>query len=121
MRWGWLALILVYGFPVSAASFEWFVLCTRRRNQLRHLTVLTAMIFGTASSAVGIWSLLHIRQLGHRPWDDYRFEHWAWLLAAIGAFAAFTWVTVERNWLAWLALASSGWMFLIWSLASLGQ
>jgi len=43
------------------------------------------------------------------------------LLATLGGFAALTWVVIERNWLSWITLAISGWIFLVWMLMMLGD
>lgn len=112
MLWVW----SVFGLPFLAACFEWFILGTRRRDQLRHITVIVAMIFATASAALGIWSLLHIEKLRLRARTDYGMESSGWLLATIALFSAITWVAVDRSWLSWLTLAISVWMFLTWGL-----
>jgi hypothetical protein len=115
MVWVW----IIFGLPFAATVVEWIVLGTRRRDQLRHVTVVIAMIFSTASSGLGVWSLFHVHQLVLRARTDYGIEKTGWLLAAIGVFAAITWVSVERNRFSWLTLAISMWMFLIWALACL--
>jgi len=108
---------VAFGLPLVATGFEWVVLGTRRRDQLRHITVIVAMAFCTASALLGIWGLMHIGQLRLRHWNDYGFETAGWLLAALSVLTTLPWVAIERkNWLAWLALAISAWMFVIWML-----
>ncbi len=101
----------IFGVPLFAAVVEWFVLVTHRRDQLRHITVVVAMLFSTASAFGGVWGLLQIEQMQRRAVDDFRYELVGLLLAAIAGFAALTWVLIERRtWLAWMSLVISGWM-----------
>ena len=67
MLWTW----VVFGLPLTGVSFEWIVLSTRRRDQLRHLTVVAAMTFSTASTLLGIGALLYPGQLRLRAGTDY--------------------------------------------------
>src|SRR5579863_771463 len=108
----------IFGVPLFAVGVEWAVLVTRRRDQLRHITVAVAMLFTTASAFGGVWGLLHIEQMKRRGVGDYHYEFVGLLLATIAGLAALTWVSIERRmWLAWMTLAISGWMFVIWALA----
>jgi len=110
---------VLFGAPFAAIGLEWVVLGTRRRDQLRHITVLVAMLFSTASAALGIWMARHVDQLSRRASTDYAMEKTGLLLAAIGFLAGITWAKIERNRLSWLALAISGWTLLIWLLICL--
>jgi len=112
MPWWW----VVFGIPCTALGFEWMVLGSRRRDQLRHITVVVAMLFGTAASFLGIWSLVHIDQLRLRAVSDYGIETFGLLLSIIAILTTLSWVAIERNWLSWLALAVSGWMLVVWGL-----
>jgi hypothetical protein len=58
------------------------------------------------------WAILSSRRC-----DQLR--HVTVILATLGAFAALTWVVIEKNWLSWMALAISGWMFGVWMLMML--
>jgi hypothetical protein len=108
---------LVFGTPLAVSTLEWAILGSRRRDQLRHLTVTLALTFSTASTLVGVWALLHFdRMLLVSASTGHRVIFTGCLLATIGGFAAFTWVVIERNWFSWVTLAVSGWMFLIWML-----
>jgi hypothetical protein len=108
---------IVFGVPFLAGVFEWAVLGTRQRDQLRHSTAILAMTFSTASAFLGIWGLLHLEQMQHRAAFDYCFEGVGWLLATVALVATILWiVTKQKTWLSWLSLGISGWMFVIWAL-----
>lgn len=51
----------VFGMPFAAAALEWVILGSRRRDQLRHMTVILAVVFSTAAALLGIWALLHFQ------------------------------------------------------------
>jgi len=106
--------LILFGAPFAALAFEWVVLGVHRRDQLRHITVMMAMIFSTASAALGTWMALHVEQFSRRAPSDYGMEKTGLLLSAISVFAGITWAKVDRNRLSSLALVASGWTFLIW-------
>ena len=108
---------IIFGVPFLAAVVEWAVLGTRRRDQLRHITVVLAMAFSTASAILGIWGLLQVEQMRRRAAFDYRFEGVGWLFATIALVAAILRIVSERRtWFSWLTLCISVWMFVIWTL-----
>src|SRR5260370_20339500 len=110
----------VFGLPAVASTLEWAILIKRRRDQLRHITVIVAMAFSTASALLGLWTLLHFQRMLLVPaGTGLRVVETGCLTATIGVLASFTWVTIERNWASWMALAISVWMFLIWMLGLL--
>ena len=83
-----------------------------RRNQLRHVTVILAMAFSTMAALLGIWTLLHFSGMLLAPASKgHKVVFTGCLLATVGGFGGLTWVVIERNWLWWMALAISGWMF----------
>jgi hypothetical protein len=49
----------VFVAPFAASTLEWVVLSSRRRDQLRHFTVILAIAFSTMAAWWGIWTLLH--------------------------------------------------------------
>jgi hypothetical protein len=78
------------------------------------------MAFGTMSALLGIWTLLHFPGVLLAPASTgHKVVSAGCLLATLGAFAALTWVVIEKNWLSWMALAISGWMFGVWMLMML--
>ena len=88
-----------------------------RRNQLRHVTVILAMAFSTMAALLGIWTLLHFSGMLLAPASKgHKVVFTGCLLATVGGFGGLTWVVIERNWLWWMALAISGWMFGVWML-----
>lgn len=108
--------------PFAACTLEWVILGNRRRDQLRHVTVILAMAFSTMGALLGIWTLLHFRGMLLAPASTgHKVVSTGCLLATLGAFAALTWAVIERNWLSWLALAMSGWMFGVWMLMMLSS
>lgn len=110
----------VFGMPFAASILEWAILSSLRRDQLRHLTVITAMVFSTAAAFLGIWTAFHFHGMLLVPASTgYKVVRTGCLLATVGGFAALTWVVIEKNWLSWVALAISGWMFLVWMLMML--
>ena len=110
----------VFGMPFAASTLEWVILSSRRRDQLRHITVVLAMVFSTAPALLGIWALFHFQGMLLVPASTgYKVVCTGSLLATVGGLAALTWVVIERNWLSWMALAISGWMFLVWMLMTL--
>ena len=112
----------VFGTPFAASTLEWVILSSRRRDQLRHVTVMLAMVFSTAPALLGIWSLLHFQRMLLVPASTgHKVVFTGCILATLGGFAALTWVVIERNWLSWITLAISGWMFLVWMLMMLGD
>jgi|HubBroStandDraft_3_1064219.scaffolds.fasta_scaffold663460_1 hypothetical protein len=112
----------VFGMPFAASTLEWVILGSRRRDQLRHITVIIAMVFTTAPASLGIWSLLHFQGMLLVPaGTGHRVIFTGCLLATLAGFAALTWVVIERNWLSWIALTSSGWMFFVWMLMMLSS
>ncbi len=88
----WLA---IFGAPLFAAVVEWVVLVARRRDQLRHMIVVVAMLFSTASAFGGVWGLLQIEQMKRRAVADFRYEFVGLLLAGIAGLAALTWVSID--------------------------
>jgi hypothetical protein len=112
----------VFGMPFAASTLEWVILSSRRRDQLRHITVILAMVFSTAATLLGIWALFHFQGMLLVPASTgYKVVFTGCLLATGGGFAALTWVVIERNWLSWMSLAISGWMFLVWMLMMLSD
>lgn len=106
--------------PFAANTFEWVILSSRRRDQLRHVTVMLAMAFGTMAALLGIWTLLHFPGMLLAPASTGQMVvSTGCLLATLGAFPALTWVVIESNWLSWMAFAISGWMFGVWMLMML--
>ncbi|MGA8154285.1 MAG: hypothetical protein WB952_25290 [Terriglobales bacterium] len=113
---------IVFGMPSAGSALEWVILSRHRRDQLRHVTVIVAMIFSTASALLGIWGLLHFQGMLLVPASTGRTVVFTgFLLATTGGLAALTWAIIERNWLSWMALAISGWMFLTWMLMVLSD
>jgi hypothetical protein len=111
-----------FGMPFAASTLEWVILSSRRRDQLRHITVILAMVFSTAATLPGIWALFHFQGMLLVPASTgYKVVFTGCLLATGGGFAALTWVVIERNWLSWMSLAISGWMFLVWMLMMLSD
>jgi hypothetical protein len=102
----------VFGMPFALSTLEWVILSSRR-DQVRHLTVMLAMVFSTAPALLGTW--LVPASTGHKV------VFTGSLVATLGGFAALTWVVIERTWLSWITLAISGWMFLVWMLMMLGD
>ena len=110
----------VFGMPFAASILEWAILSSRRRDQLRHLTVIMAMVFSTAAALLGIWALFHFQRMLLVPASTgYKVVCTGCLLATVGGGAALTWVVIEKNWLSWVALAISAWMFFVWMLMML--
>jgi hypothetical protein len=71
---------------------------------------------------LGIWALSHFQRMLLIPASTaFKVVCMGTLLAAVGGFAALTWVVIERNWLSWMSLAISGWMFLVWMLMMLSD
>ena len=88
-----------------------------RRDQLRHVTVILAKAFSTMAALLGIWTLLHFSGMLLAPASKgHKVVFTGCLLATVGGFGGLTWVVIERNWLWWMALAISGWMFGVWML-----
>lgn len=112
----------VFVTPFAACTLEWVILSSRRRDQLRHVTVILAMAFSTMAALLGIWTLLHFPRMLLAPASTgHKVVSTGCLLATLGAFAALTWVVIERNWLSWMALAISGWTFGVWMLMMLSS
>lgn len=110
----------VFTVPFAASIVEWAILSRRRRDQLRHVTVILAMAFSTMAALLGMWSLLRFPGMLLVPAATGRkVVSTGCLLATVGGFASLTWVVVERNWLSWMAFAVSAWMFLVWMLMML--
>jgi hypothetical protein len=71
---------------------------------------------------LGIWALPHFQgMLLVPPSTGHKVVFTGCILATIGGFAAVTWVVIERNWLSWMALGVSCWMFLVWMVMMLGD
>ena len=112
----------VFVTPLAASTFEWVILSSRRRDQLRHVTVILTMVFTTMAASLGIWTLLHFPGMLLVPaTTGHKVVLTGCLLATVGGFAAVTWIAVERHWLSWMALAISGWMFSVWMLMLLSS
>ena len=112
----------VFATPFAVSILEWVILISRRRDQLRHVTVILAMAFSTMAALLGIWTLLHFPEMLLAPASTgHKVVFVGCLLATLAAFAALTWVVIERNWLSWMAFAVSGWMFCVWMLMLLSS
>lgn len=106
--------------PFAASTLEWVILSGRRRDQLRHVTVILPMALTTLAALLGIWTLLYFPGMLLSPASTgHEVLSAGCLLATVGVFATLTWVVIERNWLSWMALATSGWMFGVWMLMML--
>ena len=112
----------IFVTPFAASAVEWALLSSRRRDQLRHVTVILAMAFSTMVALLGIWMLLNFPGMLLVPASTgHKIVFTGCLLATLGGFAALTWVVIERNWLSWMGLAISGWMFAVWMLMTLSS
>jgi len=85
------------------------------------METLLIKIFATGLAAGIIIDATIVRMLLVPASTGHKVVFTGCLLAALGGFAALTWVVIERNWLSWIALASSGWMFLVWMLMMLSS
>lgn len=93
------------------------ILSSRRRDQLRHVTVILAIAFSTIAALLGIWTLLHFPGMLVGPASTgHKLMSAGCRLATLGGFAALTWVAIDHNRLSSMALAISGWLFAVWML-----
>lgn len=105
----------VFVTPLAASTLEWAILSSRRPDQLRHVTVVLAVAFTTMAALWGIWTLLHFPGMLLVPESTaHKVLSTGFLLATLGGFATVTWAAIERHWLSWMALAISGWIFVVW-------
>jgi hypothetical protein len=81
---------------------------------------ILALALSTASSAMGLYGLIHLEHLLRRNFFDYGFERRAGTIADLGLAASITWLLLSRRWKnppAWIAFAVSLWMSLVWTAA----
>jgi hypothetical protein len=105
----------VFIVPLIAIILIWINLLTRDRSELRHITVLLAMIFATASPLYALWGFsFHLHELQARSSRDFGFEVNGWLISLVGLLASVVWLAVTRNWKPGVVLIISLWTFMVW-------
>ncbi len=111
---------LSYVIPLFSLLMAWVWLFRYRPRLLVMPFAILALALSTASSAMGIYGLIHIEQLSRRNFFDYGFERRAGMIAFLGLAAAIAWLLLSHKWKnppAWIAFAVSLWMSLVWTAA----
>jgi hypothetical protein len=111
---------LVYVIPLFSLLIACVSLFRSRPRLVVMPFAILALVLSTASSAMGIYGLIHLDQLSRRNFFDYGFERRAATLAYLGLAAAIAWLLLSYKWKnppAWIAFAVSLWMSLVWTAA----
>ncbi|MGC1869852.1 MAG: hypothetical protein WA700_02735 [Acidobacteriaceae bacterium] len=110
----------VYGVPLFSLMIASVSLFRFRPRPFVMPFAILALAWSTASSAMGIYGLIHVDQLSRRNFFDYGFERRAATVAYLGLVTAIAWLLLGHKWKnlpAWIAFAVSLWMSLVWTAA----
>ncbi len=105
----------VFVIPLVAIILIWINLWRRCRSELRHITVLIAMVFATVSPLYALWGFsFHLHELQARSSRDFGWEVNGWLISLAGLLASVVWLAVTKNWRPGVVLIISLWTFMVW-------
>ena len=111
-----IAWSLIYGVPLLTLGFVVALLLRRYQAERRRISAWFAIIFTALSALGGVWGLIILDQLSKRNRWDYGYERRCFDLAFIGGVATLVWVIRSRKLPAFLTLAASLWIGILWML-----